>query len=198
MPNEDGRVELWLGFWGRPSGYDAQTILPQGLYMHLDVTGRNSAAYSLLGWLYNGNYYKSLDEFKAAWSSPGFIKPERNSVTGSEQWVGTDRKGAEIPLDNLPPPISVQAGDKRFTIDDNGLVRWGDFSFYIAYTRDTGVRLFDIRFRGQRIVYELGLDEAIAHYSGSDPVQAGTAYLDSFYHFGEQATAQVLGFDVPT
>ena len=50
---------------------------------------------------------------------------------------------------------------------------------YISYSRDTGLRLFDIKYRGERIIYELGLEEAIAHYAGNDPVQSGTAYLDT-------------------
>ena len=49
-----------------------------------------------------------------------------------------------------------------------------DFSFYVTFSRDTGLRLFDIKYRGERIVYELGLEEAIAHYSGNDPTQSGT------------------------
>lgn len=53
-----------------------------------------------------------------------------------------------------------------------------DFSFYLAFTRDTGMRLYDVKFKGERIIYELGLQEAIAHYAGNDPVQSGTAYLD--------------------
>jgi hypothetical protein len=54
-----------------------------------------------------------------------------------------------------------------------------DFTFYISYSRDTGLRLFDIKYRNERIIYELGLEEAIAHYAGNDPVQSGTAYLDT-------------------
>ena len=54
-----------------------------------------------------------------------------------------------------------------------------DFTFYISYSRDTGLRLFDIKYRGERIIYELGLEEAIAHYAGNDPAQSGTAYLDT-------------------
>ena len=46
-----------------------------------------------------------------------------------------------------------------------------------SFTRDTGMRLHDIKFRGERIIYSLGLEEAIAQYAGNDPVQSGTAYL---------------------
>jgi hypothetical protein len=41
------------------------------------------------------------------------------------------------------------------------------------------MRLHDIKFRGERIIYSLGLEEAIAQYAGNDPVQSGTAYLGS-------------------
>lgn len=54
-----------------------------------------------------------------------------------------------------------------------------DFSFYIAFSRDTGMTLFDIKYKGERIIYELGLQEAIAHYAGHDPAQSGVAYLDT-------------------
>ena len=49
-----------------------------------------------------------------------------------------------------------------------------DFSFYVSFSRDSGFRLFDIKYGGERIVYELSLEEAIAHYAGNDPVQSGT------------------------
>jgi hypothetical protein len=39
------------------------------------------------------------------------------------------------------------------------------------------MRLHDIKFQGERIIYSLGLEEAIAQYAGNDPVQSGTAYL---------------------
>lgn len=41
-----------------------------------------------------------------------------------------------------------------------------DFTFYVSFAKDTGIKLFDIRYRGDRIVYELALQDAIAHYAG--------------------------------
>lgn len=43
----------------------------------------------------------------------------------------------------------------------------------------------------------LGLQEALAHYAGNDPVQSGTAYLDSYYGFGPNVFTLVPGFDCP-
>lgn len=57
--------------------------------------------------------------------------------------------------------------------------------------------LYDIRYKGKRVLYELGIQEALAHYAGNDPVQSGTAYLDSFYGFGPYAFELVKCYDCP-
>ncbi|KAF2766199.1 amine oxidase catalytic domain-containing protein [Teratosphaeria nubilosa] len=61
----------------------------------------------------------------------------------------------------------------------------------------TGVSLFDIRFKGERIMYELGLQEAMAHYAGDDPMQGGLEFMDSFFGMGKNAFELVPGYDCP-
>ena len=73
-----------------------------------------------------------------------------------------------------------------------------DFSFYLSSNRDLGMQLHDIKYKGERIIYELGLQEAVAHYaSASDPFQGSNAYLDSEDGFGQFAFQLVSGFDCP-
>ena len=91
-------------------------------------------------------------------------------------------------MDDASPPIAVAPAGSRYSVDQEAkYVEWMNFSFYLSFSRDTGLRLFDIRHNGQRILYELGLEEALAHYAGNDPVSSGTAYLDSYYGFGPYA-----------
>ena len=59
------------------------------------------------------------------------------------------------------------------------------------------MRLYDIKFKGERIIFELGLQEAVAHYAGQDPVQSGIGYLDSYYGFGPYAFNLIPGYDIP-
>lgn len=72
-----------------------------------------------------------------------------------------------------------------------------DYSFFIGFTRDTGIRLFDIKYKGERIVYELGMQEALAHYAGMGPGQSALSFLDSYYGFGPNAFELVGGYDCP-
>ncbi|KAF7315690.1 Amine oxidase [Mycena indigotica] len=194
------RTILWNTYWRFPSGdaaiFDGETLLPQGLFFKSDITGRDSSKWKVLGWLYGGIFYETTAKFRKAWKSEGFVKYELNMPSA---WIGTDRTGDALPADTLSPPVAVQPSGRRFAVDEaQKYVEWMDFSFYFTFTRDTGLRLFDIKYRGERIIYELGLQEAIAHYAGNDPVQSGTSYMDTFYGFGPYAFELAPGFDCPT
>lgn len=198
--HEEGRVYSWNTFWAYPTGdnavFDGETLLPQGLFFKFDQTGRSPDGWGLVGWYYNGIYYESTEAFRAAWSSPGFEKLPPNL---SGEWIGTDQEGEPSKYDSLPPPMQIQPGGQRFAVDaDQKYVEWQDFSFYITFTRDTAVRLYNIKYKNQTILYELGLQEAIAHYAGQDPVQSSVAYLDTYYSFGAYAFNLVPGYDCPT
>ncbi|KAJ7199635.1 putative copper amine oxidase [Mycena pura] len=202
MEEIDGeqRVILWQTYWRFPSGknaiFDGETLLPQGLFFKSDITGRDPTKWRVLGWLYGDIFYSTTKDFRKAWSSPGFVRYELNLP---DAWIGSDRTGDPFPADNIAPPVAVQPSGRRFAVDEaQKYVEWMDFSFYITFTRDTGLRLFDVKYKGDRIIYELGLQEAIAHYAGNDPVQSGTAYMDTFYGFGPYAFELAPGFDCPT
>lgn len=93
----------------------------------------------------------------------------------------------------------IAPGGQRFAVDEERqYVSWMDYTFYYTFRRDSGLRLFDIKYKNETIIYELGLNEALAHYAGNDPVQSGTAYLDTYYGFGPYAFELVPDYDCPT
>ena len=156
----------------------------------------------------------STAALRAAWETPGFEKGEAHNYPG--EWIGSDYQAQDTKLrhDERAPPYSVMPAESRFVVDyDAQWVEWMDFSFYVSFSRDTGVRLFDIKYKGQRVMYELGLEEvstrvrkqvvqadtttleAIAHYAGNDPVQSGTSVsLQWLLCSGHQA--ELLSFTV--
>ena len=73
-----------------------------------------------------------------------------------------------------------------------------DFSFFISNHKETGLQLHDVRYKGERIIYELGLQEAMAHYASQDPLHASSAYLDTSYGIGTSQWNLVDGFDCPS
>ncbi|KAK0648916.1 copper amine oxidase [Cercophora newfieldiana] len=194
---DDGRITMWNTFWNLPTGeQDDVTLLPLGLYFRSDVTGRDPSQWKFEGWLYNDIFYETTEDFRAAYWSEGFVK---NGPNVDGDWARTGQAGKVEPLDLLPPPVQVAPAGSRYGVDvEQKYVEWMGFSFYIGFNRDSGMQLYDIRYQGERVLYELGLQEALAHYAGIDPMQSGTAYLDTFYGFGPYAFELVPGYDCPT
>ncbi|KAH8701543.1 copper amine oxidase [Talaromyces proteolyticus] len=193
---DDGRIIGWYTFSNLPTGeFDSASLLPLGLSFKVDITGRDPSEWKLEGWLYNNVFYENTHVFRAAFNSPDFVKLGAN-VDGS--WTSTDQQGPILPRDTSYPPAPVAPTGSRYSVDgEQKYVTWMDFSFYLGFSRDTGLTLYDVRFKGDRILYELGLQEALAHYAGIDPVTSGTAYLDSFSGFGLDSFELLKGYDCP-
>ncbi|KFA62426.1 hypothetical protein S40285_06085 [Stachybotrys chlorohalonatus IBT 40285] len=195
LQQEGDRIIDWVGFWVLPTnGFDDGTILLGGMWIKFDITGRNPDNWSVLGVVYNDIFYETLDELRAAWKEPGFVRLT-HAVDGD--FGSTARRGEELPLDTLPAPGLVEPV-KRYAVDtQNKYVSWMDFDFYLASDRDTGLKLFEVKYKNERIIYELSIQEAHAHYAGNDPFQSSTAYLDSYYGLGSTASTLVSGWDCP-
>ena len=195
---DDGKIIRWDTYWNYPTSdlVDAETLLPLGLYFMSDVTGRDPSQWKLEGWLYASVFYPTTEAFRAAYWSPGFVKHPPN-VAGA--WTDSDQQGEVIPEDTIYPPTLIAPAGPRYQVDsEEKYIKWMDFEFYLAFSRDTGMHLYNIKYKGERIIYELGLQEALAHYAGNDPVQSGTSYLDSYYGFGPYAFELVKGYDCPS
>ncbi|KAH8686036.1 membrane copper amine oxidase [Tricladium varicosporioides] len=194
---QDDGITRWDMFWNLPTtDFDSGTLLPLGLYFKTNITGRDPSKWQLQGWLYNDIFYENTETFRAAYWSPGFEKLPAN-IDGS--WGWTDQDGTVPELDTNYPPMSIAPSGSRYFVDtEQQYVKWQDFEFYVSFNRDTGMHLHNIKYKGERIIYELGLQEALAHYAGNDPVQSGTSYLDTYYGFGTYAFELVKGYDCPS
>lgn len=188
---KDGHILRWCSFQRAGTRFGAGTLLPQGLYVKLDTTGRDPAKWKVLNWFYNGMLYNSTDEFRDAWRSPGFRKAPINR---DGDWTMIEEPTSDVSSRDHPAPLMVHPGGARYQLyREAQYVSWMGFTFYWAFAQSTGVTLFDVRFRGERILYELGLQEAMSLYAGNDPIQGALAYLDSFFGMGRAMFELVPG-----
>jgi primary-amine oxidase len=174
------------------------TVLPLGVAAKFDLTGRNWEDWKTVGWYTHNKFYASTDEFRAAISSSDFVKPPPfDTVDGN--WTSTDQKGPPLPLDDQPPPVSVSQGPQRFKIDaEEDYVSWMDFSFYHSVSHDIGLSLHNIQYKGQRLIYELSLQEALTSYAGDDPFQSQSTFIDTGTGMGKTLQPLVRGYDCPS
>ena len=188
-------INLWLEFFRAGAGSNAASLLPQGLYVRLDIASPNPDNWTTSEWFYDGILYDDIKAFRTAWSSPNFTKVSAN-LDGS--WTDTEDFHAQPRGRRLRPPLSIQPHGPRYQLDrEQQYISWMGFTFYLATSPSTAVSLFDIRFNNDRIIYHLGLQEALAHYAGSEPIQSGLEFLDTLFGMGNRMFTLVPGYDCP-
>lgn len=193
---ERGGLVMWFQMFRPGMGSGARTLLPQGIYAKVDATSPNSEEWKVGAWYYNGVIYENLAEFRAAVDSPDF---QRTPANLDGPWTDTEDFDSKPEGRELPPPVAIQPYGPRYKLDrEEKYVSWFGFEFYITTAQATGLSLFDVRFKGERVIYELGLQEAMAHYAGDDPMAGGQEFLDTFFGMGKNAFELVPGYDCPS
>ncbi|ORY25514.1 copper amine oxidase [Naematelia encephala] len=163
-------------------------------YMYVDFTGTDAAEYKWLAVVHNRVVYKTVDEIIAAWKNGTFVR----SPPVNGDWATRKIKGNARDLDDRAGPRTVQFDGPRYRLDEKeDYITWMGWAFYLSFERDMGVHLWDINFRGERIIYELAPQEAMAQYSGDDPHQASTVWLDGAFGMGSNVREVILGYDCP-
>lgn len=137
------------------TGFDATSILSLGLYFLADQTGRGLSRWKLLGWFCNNVWYASTEKFRGAFFTSNFENLPAN-IDGP--WTTTDQTGPIFPLDTSSSPMAIAPAGPRYFVDvEEKFIEWMDFSFYVGFPRDTVLALYHIKYRGDRILYVLGL-----------------------------------------
>lgn len=73
-----------------------------------------------------------------------------------DTWTTRVRTGYQRDLDYLPGPRTVSFAGLRFRVDRaSQYVSWMGWGLYLGFDRDMGMSLWDVRFRGERILYEV-------------------------------------------
>lgn len=191
-----GLVIGWIQFFRPGMGSSGRTLLPQGLYARVDAS-KDVSRWEVGEWWYNGQMFDSVEDLRRAIKDPdgGFLRTQPN-LDGP--WTDTEDFDAHPGGRELPPPVSIQPLGPRYKLDKRErFVSWFGFEFYFTSTQATGVSLFDIRFKGERVMYELSLQEALAHYAGDDPLAGGQEFLDAFFGMGTNAFELLPGYDCP-
>ncbi|KAJ3331834.1 hypothetical protein HDU76_002082 [Blyttiomyces sp. JEL0837] len=181
-------------FWWMKSVY-GYYLAPVGLNMLVDHSGSDVSQWKVLKLVYANQVYNSAEDLMKDYNSK---KLKVTKLSQDTEWASRDTKGGSRRHDDRTPPRVTSVDKPRVSFDiQEKYVKWMGWEFYIGSTRDTGVTIWDIRFKGNRVVYELGLQDALATYSGNDPVQASTSYLDRSWGIGGSLYQLLAGYDCP-
>uniref|UniRef100_A0A8C9K0M7 Amine oxidase n=1 Tax=Panthera tigris altaica TaxID=74533 RepID=A0A8C9K0M7_PANTA len=187
---QSGDRATWFGLYYNISGAGF-FLHPVGLELLVDHRALEPAHWTIQKVFFQGRYYESLaqleDQFEAGLVNVVLI-PD-NGTGGSWSLKSQVPRGPSPPLQFHPqgPRFSVQGSQVASSL-------W-TFSFGLGAF--SGPRIFDIRFRGERLAYEISLQEALAIYGGNSPSALRSRYTDGGFGLGHFSSTLTRGVDCP-
>ncbi|KAL4249686.1 Amine oxidase [Abortiporus biennis] len=173
---------------------------PLGLFLFVDHSGPDPSKWKMEKLVYNQQVFKTTEELLDAYNNGTLrLLPSRLDRNDTE-WSTRKRPDPKfkLDLDHLPGPRSVSFAGLRFRVDRaTQYISWMGWGLYLGFDRDMGLSLWDLRFRGERLIYELSPQEAIGQYAGNDPMQSSTAWLDRYFGMGASVRDMLPGYDCP-
>ncbi|XP_021021485.1 amiloride-sensitive amine oxidase [copper-containing]-like [Mus caroli] len=106
------------------------------------------------------------------------------------------------PKAKFPMPISkggpqmAQPHVPHYRLKHN-TVLYGDWNFFFKLHSSYGLQLFNVHFRGERIAYEVGVQEVMALYRGHTAAGRKTKYMDVGWGLGGITHQLTPGIDCP-
>lgn len=129
--------------------------------------------------------FPSVESFLQAFHN-GTLKRQANPPDRTEDvsWSTRKRRGSQLDLDHLPGPRSVSFAGLRFRVDKElQYISWMGWGLFLGFNRDMGVSLWDVRFRGERIIYEVTLAsyQIFVISPAFSPVVTSRSYVTIWY-----------------
>ncbi|CAK6438189.1 unnamed protein product [Pipistrellus nathusii] len=185
-----GDRTTWLALHHNVSGVGI-FLHPVGLELLLDHRALDPARWAVQQVFYLGRYYADLSqlewEFKA-----GRLEVVRVPLPLPN---GASSLRSRVPPGPLPP-LQFSPQGPQYSVQGN-LVVSSLWTFTFGHGVFSGMRIFDIRFRGERVAYEVSVQECVSVYGADSPKTMMTRYLDSGYGLGRNSRGLVRGVDCP-
>ena len=169
-------------------------IQPVGFEVLLDTGGNDQTKWRVEKIYYNNKTYDTVEELMTAYDAGS--KMHFPAAKDKGVFSTYERRGDPQPKKPLRNPRVYEPDGKRYSVSGHHVEYMG-WSFDFRSRTSSGIQIFDIKFKGDRIVYELSVQEAEAFYSGWSPKQLFTNYLDAAWNMGSMTFELLRGVDCP-
>ncbi|XP_032100912.1 amiloride-sensitive amine oxidase [copper-containing] [Sapajus apella] len=198
-----GQRRSWIIIQRNVEGY---FLHPTGLELLVDHGSIDPQRWAVEQVWYNGKFYGSPEELAQKYAAG---EVEAVVLEGPLPKGQGHESTEEPPLfsshklrGDFPSPISVsgprlvQPHGPRFRLDGN-TVLYGGWSFAFRLRTSSGLQVLNVHFGGERIAYEVSVQEAAALYGGHTPAGMQTKYLDVGWGLGSVTHELAPGIDCP-
>lgn len=186
---KSGDRATWLVLFQNVTGF---FLHPVGLEVLLDHSSLNFSQWAVKKVFYNGQYYQDLAQLEKEYAE-GRMHVEKIQTVPADGGFSSMKPRAH-PMG--PGPLYYEPHGPRYSVRNNQVVS-SSWSFAFRMDVSRGPRLFDIRFKGQRIIYELSVQDAMSVYGSNYPGGMLTRYMDGSFGIGRLTFPLVRGVDCP-
>ncbi|XP_045900615.1 amiloride-sensitive amine oxidase [copper-containing]-like [Micropterus dolomieu] len=145
---------------------------------------------------YNNMYFDSVEELVEKYESGGVEKVKLADHDFSDLYSTYIPRGQTNTPTNIHGPKLVEPQGPRYNVDRN-FVEYAGWSFAYRVRSSAGLEVFDVRFNGERIAYEISIQEAVTFYAGDTPTAMQTKFIDSGWAMGSSNYELAPGIDCP-
>ncbi|XP_043323730.1 primary amine oxidase, lung isozyme-like isoform X1 [Cervus canadensis] len=187
---QSGDRTTWFGLYYNISGSGIY-LHPVGLELLVDHKALDPAQWTIQKVFFQGRYYESLAQLEEQ-----FEAGQVNVVVIPDNGTGGSWSLKSQVPPGPTPPLQFHPQGLRFSVQGSRVASslW-TFSFGLGAF--SGPRIFDVRFQGERLAYEISLQEVLVVYGGNTPVGMVSHYMDRSYSIDKFATPLIRSVDCP-
>ncbi|XP_070610231.1 amine oxidase [copper-containing] 3-like [Erythrolamprus reginae] len=186
---KSGDRQVWLNHLQyKPGSY----LHPVGFEILVNFSSLDYSQWKVIKAFYNGQYFEGMRDLEKQFNM-GKVKV--NKVKPAPRDGGYSSLKPRVPSQG-PGPLHYEPRGPRYRIQDNH-VTFMSWSLAFGIDNNRGPRIFDVRFRGERIVYELSLQDASIIYGSNSPTMMSVRSMDMVFGFGSRMYTLTQGVDCP-
>ena len=170
---------------------DGVNTQPLGLSFLIDHKSTNVSKWRIEKIVYNGQEYASVELLMDAYKT----KTLKMIHFKFEKSYSYDTDGEKHDTNQQGPKL-FEPGGKRFKVNGRRIL-YNKWTFNIHMKPSIGLQIFDIRFDGTRIAYEISLQEVLVIYSAYWSPNASTSLYGTSSSIGASSISLVRGVDCP-
>ncbi len=168
--------QAWVFLHRYSEGYPFQPI---GLTLRIDMAALDPREWRINYIWFRGYRYGDLDELKRALRQ--MPRNEKDDMSQAPLFTAGSIKRSlgNSRCEQRGPRLSLPDGP-RYAVRGHQ-VSWQGWEFAFSLKSVTGLQLHDLKFKGERVAYEISLSEIAVVYAGGKSLQLQTAFLDLGY-----------------
>ncbi|KAM5205317.1 diamine oxidase [copper-containing] [Hipposideros larvatus] len=198
-----GERRTWFILQRYVEGY---FLHPTGLELLVDHSSTNAQDWTVEQVWYNGKFYQSPEELARKYKNGEVdvvvLEDPLPKGKGAESMKDPPLFSSYKPRGDFPSRITghgprlVQPQGPGYKLEGN-TVLYGGWSFSFRLRSSTGLQVLNVHFGGERIAYEVSVQEAVALYGGHTPAGMQTKYIDVGWGLGTVTHELAPGIDCP-